>query len=100
MWLLVIYAVFDGIARGGAFSVISPMVAEMFGTRSHGLLYGAVAFAGTLGGAAGPIIAGHTFDRFASYEYAIVTLAVVATAGLFATLLMKSPVGQQIRKAD
>ncbi len=89
MWMLVLYAAADGFARGGSFAVISPMVAELFGTRAHGSLFGVVNFAGTVGGALGPLVAGWAFDLHQSYGAVFVLLVVLAATGSAVTLLIK-----------
>ena len=71
-----------GFGHGGLFTVVSPTVAELFGTRAHGAIYGGIYFFGTIGGAAGPIMAGRVFDVTGSYEYAFATLAVMGAAAL------------------
>ena len=71
-----------GFGHGGLFTVVSPTVAELFGTRTHGAIYGGIYFFGTIGGAAGPIMAGRVFDVTGSYEYAFATLAVMGAAAL------------------
>ena len=76
-----------GFGHGGLFTVVSPTVAEFFGTRAHGAIYGGIYFFGTIGGAAGPIMAGRVFDVTGSYEYAFAALALMGTAAL---LLMAS----------
>ncbi|MDF1591994.1 MAG: MFS transporter [Desulfobacterales bacterium] len=50
LWMLYLFAVIYGISHGGIFTAISPMVAEYFGTTSHGALFGIVVFSGTIGG--------------------------------------------------
>ena len=82
LWMLVAYAALDGFARGGSFAVMSPMVAELFGTRAHGYLFGIVNFAGTCGGALGPLVAGRIFDVSQSYQTAFLLLVVLAAVGL------------------
>jgi MFS family permease len=74
--------------RGGLFTVMSPTVAELFGTGSHGLLFGLVLFSGTLGGAAGPLMAGGIFDLTGSYRLVFIILTALALVGaaLVATL--------------
>ena len=67
--------------------MVSPTVAEFFGTAPHGAIYGGIYFFGTIGGAAGPIMAGRVFDVTGSYEYAFAALALMGTAAL---LLMAS----------
>lgn len=71
-----------GFGHGGLFTVVSPTVAELFGTRTHGAIYGGIYFFGTIGGAAGPIMAGRVFDVTGSYEYAFAALAVMGAAAL------------------
>lgn len=89
MWMLVLYAVADGIARGGNFVVMSPLMAELFGTRAHGALFGLATFIGTIGGALGPLLAGQLFDLTSSYATTFTTLAVLVGIGLGATLLLR-----------
>lgn len=81
-WMLFVFVAIYGIAHGGFFTVTSPTVAELFGTRSHGVLFGTVQFFGSLGGATGPLAAGMIFDATGSYRMAFAALAVLAAAGL------------------
>ena len=76
-----------GFAHGGLFTVVSPTVAEYFGTRAHGTIFGGIYFFGTFGGAAGPIMGGRVFDVTGSYEFAFAALALM---GALALLLMAS----------
>lgn len=80
-----------GFAHGGFFTVVSPTVAEFFGLRAHGALFGTVLFFGTLGGSVGPILAGRVFDLTGSYNPAFLTLAAMATLGLFLALTLRRP---------
>lgn len=82
-WALFVFAAMYGIAHGGFFTAISPTVAELFGTRAHGALFGMVLFFGTLGAAAGPLAAGATFDALGSYRVAFGALCVLAAIGFF-----------------
>jgi MFS family permease len=99
MWMLYLFAVMYGLAHGGFFTVISPIVAELFGIFSHGVLFGIVVFSGTVGGAIGPVLAGHVFDRVGSYQLVFLILAGVGAAGLLLTLFVKPaaslPVGTE-----
>ena len=72
-----------GFAHGGLFTVVSPTVAEFFGTRAHGAIFGSIVFFGTLGAAVGPVVAGRVFDVTGSYDYAFTALAVMGVIGLF-----------------
>ena len=91
-WMLFIFAVIYGFAHGGFFTVVSPMVAELFGTGSHGLLFGIILFSGTLGGAVGPLMAGRTFDITGSYQMVFLVLSVLTLIG-FVLMIMLRPIG-------
>jgi MFS family permease len=89
MWRLYFFAAIYGIAHGGFFTVISPIVAELFGIRSHGALFGIVAFSGTVGGAIGPVLAGLVFDVTRSYRLTFMVLVVLAGISFLLSLLLK-----------
>jgi len=89
LWMLYFFAVFYGIGHGGHLTLISPLVAEHFGIRCHGLLFGIVAFAGTVGGAIGPILGGHLFDITGSYSSAFWICAAVGSIALGLILSLK-----------
>lgn len=82
LWMLYLFAAVYGFTHGGLFTVISPIVAEYFGLRSHGLLFGMAVFAGTVGGFIGPIFAGFIFDLTASYRVAFWGCLCAAAIGL------------------
>jgi MFS family permease len=90
-WMLFLFAVIYGFAHGGFFTVMSPMIAEFFGTGSHGVLFGMVLASGTLGGAAGPLMAGRAFDVTGSYRIAFLVLALLAVIGFVLITLLQSP---------
>ena len=79
--LFVVVALY-GFCHGGLFTVVSPLVAEYFGMRSHGSVFGTILFFGTIGGAIGPILAGWIFDVYGTYQYAFMLLAAMAAVGL------------------
>lgn len=85
-WLLFVAALGYGFGHGGLFTIIAPTIAEFFGTRAVGAIFGAVLFFGTIGGAIGPILAGRIFDTTGSYAPAFMTLAGMATLGLVLVL--------------
>ncbi len=86
-WMLYLVLPVYGLGHGGALSIISPLVASLFGTSSHGAIYGVVIFGGTIGGAIGPLLAGSIFDRTDSYTivffilsaWALIALVLLAT---------------------
>ncbi|NNK85111.1 MAG: MFS transporter, partial [Desulfobacterales bacterium] len=82
MWVLFLFAIIYGFAHGGLFTVMSPTIAELFGTGSHGTLFGLILFSGTIGGSVGPWLTGYVFDTTGSYQIAFIILIVLATIGL------------------
>ena len=99
LWMLYLFACLYGLAHGGFFTVISPMVAEWFGIGSHGALVGIVVYLGTTGGAIGPIMAGRIFDITGSYGAAFWLITAVAALGLALILALK-PVQRTGQRAD
>jgi MFS family permease len=88
-WLLYLFAIVYGFAHGSLFTVVSPAIAELFGTNSHGLLFGFVLFSGTLGGSMGPLLAGFLFDQTGTYKIVFMVLALMAAFGLFLVTLLR-----------
>ncbi|MGD2186773.1 MAG: MFS transporter [Desulfobacterales bacterium] len=81
LWMIYLFGVIYGIAHGGFFTAISPIVAEFFGIKSHGALFGIVVFSGTFGGAAGPFLAGYIFDVTGGYDLAIWICILMSALG-------------------
>jgi MFS family permease len=82
LWMFYLFAVIYGFAHGGLFVLASPTAAELFGTRAHGVIFGTIGFAGTLGGSVGPFLAGYLFDITQSYQIAFWILIVLGVNGL------------------
>ena len=89
LWMLYLFAVIYGIAHGGFFTAISPMVAEFFGIKAHGALFGIVVFSGTFGGALGPFLAGYIFDVTGGYTLAVWMGTLVSALGFTFVSLLK-----------
>jgi len=89
LWMLYLFATIYGIAHGGYFTTMSPIVAEFFGLRAHGVLFGFVNFSGTFGGAIGPTVAGYLFDVTAGYSLAFWLCTLMSSLGLGLLLSLK-----------
>ena len=89
LWMLYLFAMIYGIAHGGFYTAISPMVAEFFGIKAHGALFGIVVFSGTFGGALGPFLAGYIFDITGGYSLAIWMNTLVGALGFTLVALLK-----------
>ncbi len=87
-WILFLVITLYGAAHGGLFVVVAPTIAEIFGTRSHGAIFGVIVFFGTMGGAFGPVFAGQVFDRTGGYDLAFAGLSLgLATALVLTSFL-------------
>jgi len=89
LWMFYLFATLYGFAHGGFFSLVSPLIARLFGTRSHGLLFGIVIFCSTIGGAIGPFMAGYIFDVTRSYKIVFLLLSVICIIALALTASLK-----------
>jgi len=88
-WSLYLFSIAFGFAYGGMQVLFSPLVAELFGTRSHGVILATGALVGSIGAAIGPIVAGYIFDALGSYTVAFVICAMLAFTGLASTFLLQ-----------
>ena len=95
LWMLYLFAAIYGFAHGGFFALISPMIAELFGIGSHGAILGTVFFIGTIGGAIGPVLAGHIFDIISSYQPAFLICATMSVIGTILTSLLTPTSSQE-----
>lgn len=89
LWMFYVFAVVYGFGHGGCFVVLSPLAAGLFGTRAHGVIFGIIYFAGTLGGAVGPLLAGHIFDITQSYQIVFWILLILSAIGLISISTVK-----------
>lgn len=89
LWMLYLFASVYGLAHGGFFTAISPIVAEIFGIASHGAIFGLVVFSGTAGGSVGPIVAGQLFDSMGSYSVVFQMITVLSVISLGLIVLVK-----------
>ncbi len=90
LWMLYLFSLVYGFAHGGFFAVFSPLVAELFGLKSHGTIYGMVYFGGTVGGSIGPLLAGRIFDVTGNYQLAFLICLAVGVMALILSLLLKA----------
>jgi MFS family permease len=89
LWTFYLFAAVYGLAHGGFFTAISPLVAEWFGVDHHGTLFGLLVFFGATGGAMGPVAAGALFDLTGSYRAAFLMIIALSVVGLGLILSLK-----------
>jgi MFS family permease len=95
LWKFYLFAAIFGLSYGGFATVQSPLVADCFGLKSHGLLFGLISFASSGGGAAGSLVAGRIFDVTGDYQWAFILCVILGLASLILSILLKA-----IRKRD
>jgi MFS family permease len=88
-WSLYLFAAIFGLAYGGMQILFSPMVAELFGLASHGVILASAAFIGGLGAALGPLVSGHIFDLTKSYGWAFFTCLIMTIISIKLASLLK-----------
>ena len=76
-------------AVGGCTTTESPIVAIIFGLKSHGLLLGIVSFCFTIGAALGPVVTGYIFDLTGSYQVAFLILVFAGVVGLISSIVLR-----------
>jgi MFS family permease len=89
--VLYLFAALFGFAFGACVTCESPLVADLFGLRSHGLLLGIVACGFTVGGSVGPFVSGYIFDGVGKYQPAFVLCGLMSCVGLFLAWRVKKP---------
>jgi MFS family permease len=85
LWTLCVFAAVFGFAYGDCAALTSPMLAELFGISSHGLILGTASFAFSIGSAIGPLLFGYIFDISGSYQMAFLIGAAISIAGVILT---------------
>jgi MFS family permease len=70
-------AIVFGFAYGGVMPLYAIVIREYFGARIVGSVFGAAAFASTLGMAVGPMAGGFIYDVFGSYAWMFIASAAI-----------------------
>jgi MFS family permease len=89
IWSLYVFAVVFGLATGGCVASESPLVAVLFGLRSHGLILGFVVCGFSVGAAIGPFVTGYLFDVTDSYRSAFLLCASLAFIALILAAILR-----------
>ncbi len=97
IWMFYIFAVLFGFTEGGMGPAESPLLADYFGLKAHGLIFGVVDLGFPIGAALGPLMTGYIFDVTGSYQLAFMVCAAVAFFGLILSSILKPPKGAKIK---
>jgi MFS family permease len=88
-WMFYLFAILIGAATGAGAMLEPPLVAELFGIKSHGLILGIVECSITIGAAVGPFITGYIFDVYGSYQLAFLICAAAGVVGLILSAALR-----------
>ena len=72
-----------GFSHGGHFTIAPFIIAENFGLKNLGAIFGKITFFGAIGSVTGPIVAGTIFDITQSYYYAFLLVGMLALISIF-----------------
>jgi MFS family permease len=89
MWMFYIFAALFGFGWGGMVTSQSPIIADLFGMRSHGVILGLIVSTITFGSAIGPVMAGAIYDASGTYTAAFIVCVVFAVTGIILSLLLR-----------
>ncbi len=91
-WALWTYVVLFGIGMGATVVLVPLLVAEVFGTRSFGTLFGSINAVQGLGLAIGPLAGGLIFDAVGSYALAFEASLFLYLGAAFLVFAARRPV--------
>jgi MFS family permease len=94
-WMLFSIAGIFGFGYGGITVSHSPLIAELFGLRSLGLIFGVLDISVMGGGAVGPLLTGYIFDVTGSYRIAFQICAIIAFSGIILASFLKIKGGRK-----
>lgn len=89
-WLLILYAVINGLAWGTRGPIITAMRGDYFGRKDFAIINGFSQVVMMLGMVIGPIIAGYMADNY-SYESGFLIIAGLVALGSILFLIMRQP---------
>jgi MFS family permease len=95
-WAFFVLAVMMGFSQGGIGSSQSPLIASLFGLKSHGLIFGCLGIGSTFGAAVGPLLTGYMYDQTGSYYWALLICAAASLISLVFAFFIKSESRQMV----
>ncbi len=89
-WMLFGAVSIFGFGYGGITVSHSPLIAELFGLRSHGLIFGVFNISVMIGSATGPWLTGYLFDLTGSYRIGFLLASGISLSGIILSLFLKT----------
>jgi MFS family permease len=90
VWMLFLVTGIFGFAFGSIAVSHSPLLAELVGLRSHGLIFGVFGISVSWGGAMGPLLTGYLFDVTQSYQMAFLLCAGLSLTGVLIAAFLRT----------
>jgi MFS family permease len=97
IWSFYMFAVAFGLAYGGIVTLATLVPAELFGTKSLGIVIGALMLYSTIGGAGGAPFAGYVYDTAGTYRAVLPVLAVVSGITVLLAMILLRYTGKPRR---
>lgn len=89
-WEFYLFSIISGFSWGG--TVLFPaIIADWFGMKFHGSIYGVIDIGWGIGGGIAPLLAGYIFDTTGSYKLAIIIAVVSLSLAMALCLVIKPP---------
>ena len=85
------FAILRGVAEGGAAAVTAVLLAQYYGSRHLGAIYGVNRAVQVLGFALGPIVAGLVYDASGSYRDAFASFLFITAASALLVAIARRP---------
>ena len=79
-----------GFSHGGHFTIAPFIIAEKFGLKNLGAVFGKITFFGAIGSVSGPIVAGAIFDFTQSYYFAFLLVGTLTLICMFSLTYLPS----------
>jgi MFS family permease len=90
-WFIIIFLIFFSPGFGGNTTLRGSIIREYFGTRAFGRLLGVTMGVSSVGGIAGPVLAGWTFDRMGTYTPIWLVFTVLTVVAAMLIFSVSSP---------
>lgn len=85
-WLILLFAIVYGVGLSGEGALRAPIVAEYFGRRHFGAIFGSIMLSTTIGSVVATPLAGWVYDTYGSYQPVLLALIAVAAMGVILIL--------------
>jgi OFA family oxalate/formate antiporter-like MFS transporter len=99
-WMIILFAVIYGLGVGGITPLRPPVLAEYFGTKNFGTIFGLASIFNTTAIVAAAPIAGWFFDTYGDYKSVLVVLVGFAVLGVISMLTIPSPVRARVTSSQ